>query len=88
MVEHWLAIAATDHLTRDALRARVLRRRDQVQLTEDVTGQARQQQLIRMADRAIAAAQEIEQLAAAFNAKYKAYALFTLEVTRTPYVPA
>ncbi|AEW04183.1 hypothetical protein Sulac_0673 [Sulfobacillus acidophilus DSM 10332] len=87
-MEYWLTLTATEHLTRDALRARVLQRRDQVPLTDDVTGHARQQQLIRMADRAIAAAEEIERLASEFNAKYKAYALFTLDVTRTPYVPA
>lgn len=87
-IEHWLALTAAEHLTRDALWARVLQRRDQIQLTEDATGQARQQQLIRMAERAVAAADEVERLAAAFNTKYKAYALFTLEIHRVPYMPS
>ncbi|WP_207711792.1 hypothetical protein [Sulfobacillus harzensis] len=86
-LEHWLSLVATENLTRNTLQARIVRRRDQLQLEQDATGQARQQQLLHIADRALAAAANIERQAEEFNAKYKAYALFTLNVTRVPYVP-
>ncbi|NMP24409.1 hypothetical protein HIJ39_18975 [Sulfobacillus sp. DSM 109850] len=86
-MEHWLSLVATENLTRNTLQARIVRRRDQLQLEQDATGQARQQQLLHIADRALAAAANIERQAEEFNAKYKAYALFTLNVTRVPYVP-
>ena len=86
-LEYWLSLIVSEHLTRDTLHARIIRRRDQLQLEQDPTGQARQQQLLHIADRALAEAADIERRAAEFNAKYKAYALFTLDVTRAPYVP-
>lgn len=86
-LEHWLTLVIAENLSRETLRARILRRRDQLQIAQDSTGQVRKQQLSRISDRALDTADHIERQIEEFNNKYKAYALFTLQVVRNPYTP-
>lgn len=82
-MEHWLALTVTEHLTRNQLRATVLKRRDALQMDADPVG-TRQRQLIHLADRAQSKLREIERLAEQFNRTYAPYALCTVTVSRTP----
>jgi len=80
---YWLQLTVTERLSRDQLRARILKRRDAIQWAQNPSA-ARQRHLIRLADRADAMLAQIHQLAEQFNQKYAAYALCTVTVSCTP----